>query len=175
MYLLTFSRKCFLLIWSVSLVKCSKWKMLYRLMAFGSVHNVFCAFFDHHPKDSHYHLREKESDVSKMAELEVLDHLFLHEHIDSRTINGPIPSWEILRGSCTLGSAKPATLKLVGKFENPLTVTPTFETAPHNQKEIPSFFLERERVGLCVQHFSFSEGCPRYWLLSYLSWSTVGT
>lgn len=70
------------------------------------------------------------------------------------------------------------TLKSVGKAENPLTIIPTPGTAPYNQKETPSthFFVERERVGRCVQQSSFLGGCPRYWLLSHLcSWSIHGT
>ena len=60
-------------------------------------------------------------------------------------------------------SANPATLKPVGKAENPLTVIPTPGAAPYNQKETPSahFFVERERVGRSVQHSSFLGVLPK--------------
>lgn len=56
---------------------------------------------------------------------------------------------------------------------------PQASTGHHDQQRTPGLQpvaeeRMREKNGICIQHFSFSEGCLRNWFLSYLTWSTDG-
>lgn len=123
------------------------WKTLYCFIAFSSVCSVFCAFVDHHTKDPHYHLRELGGDFTRIVELEALGPPSPLENTDSTTVYEQIPLVKNPETSCrTLApreSAKPATLKWVGKIKTPSDHNPIPDTAPYNQKKppAPSFSL----------------------------------
>lgn len=119
-------------------------------------------------------------DFIKVMELEAWGPPSSLEYIGS-TIYGQIPIVRNLETSCKTPvpgeSAKPATLKWLGKIETPSDHNPIPDTAPYNRKKppAPSFSLGERKELNCKSMFQLFWGLFKILFLSYLSWHTDGT